>query len=131
MIPEKNLIDLMVEMGKPGLICLLAIAGGLALSIFIHKKRMGFRQRMATLPLSALPLFIGISGAAHGYYRLLSGITYTLNQGAMFSMPCEVTIPFHDPLLVLILGSAGSAFLLITSTILLYRSDSPTKDDGV
>lgn len=105
------------EMGVAGQLSILCFVATLAFAVLIHVRKLEIRFRLALVPLSLLPLVLGIHGAASGAIRSIdwvrTGCVYEPFQGFLY---------FSELLFVLPLAAAESAILLVVASFAVMLS---------
>lgn len=106
-----SLIEHYMIIGTAGQLSLLFLVTTLALAVFILIWRSGLSLRLSLIPLSLVPILLGIAGAATNAGQLIQLMTEPRNP--------DLTFSHHEVLHVLPVTAGESAILLVVSSLLL------------
>ncbi|RYD49629.1 MAG: hypothetical protein EOP85_01260 [Verrucomicrobiaceae bacterium] len=116
-VGTSTLMNRFYEIGVAGQLSLFFFVATLAFAVLIQVRKLEVRFRLALVPLSLLPLVLGIFGAASGAIRSINWL-----RTACVYDPFQGFVHFSEALYVLPLGAAGSAILLIVAAVALMLS---------
>jgi ABC-type Fe3+ transport system permease subunit len=116
------LIRFIRETGILGQLSVTVFLAGSAFAAWIHFRRLGFRYRVALIPLSLLPFMMGVFGLAIGIIRII----YNYSQGSVRpDAGWWLLGDFVEPLQIIPLTSMESIILLVVSALLFIGRNFP------
>lgn len=117
-----TIFDHLKETGISGQLSVLVFLCGIAFAGWIHFRHLGFRYRVAFIPLSLLPIMIGIFGLATGSIKII----HTIPEPAVRPDVYWLLAYFGEILQIIPLTSMETIVLLVISTLLFLDRDSPS-----
>ena len=107
-----------LEIGIAGQLSSLLFAVILAYSVLIQIRRLGLSARLSLIPLSFIPVTLGIFGISAETIRAL----YSLGPGGVAPSAHDYLGYFSEILQVLPLTAMESVILLLTSSLLILNT---------
>lgn len=120
--PIYSLVDVHLLTGIPGQISALIFIGVLVFSAMIVLKRLDYRVRSALIPLSLVPLLLGISGTALSASEAIRRVMNPPNPAA------DLVWSPHELLYLLVVTAAESAILLTVTSLLMIFTPRTGKE---
>ena len=115
-------IDYLGEIGRSGQASIALFMMGVVYAALIHFRRLGLRYRLAFIPLSLLPLVIGVFGLSFGTVRIIS----ESRTSAIFNIQ-SMLYHFGEILQIMSVASLATAILLGLSFLLLLSKYAETQ----
>lgn len=109
-----TLMNRFYEIGWAGQFSIVCFMATLVFAVLIHVRKLEIRFSLALIPLSFLPLVLGILGAASGAISSIDRV-----RTACVYEPFLGFVHFSEVLYALPLGAAESAILLIVAAVAL------------